>query len=179
MKTRVSARRADYTVAGEFHITRPSLEAKFENHWKKRALFGASSTVYRDCGTGAEIANNLVTPVAELPETAPVAGQESGETTRPEAVMAENTEPAVATTVAPQPPDVASSEPASKKKDTLAKRAPVAATTKAAGLPSSRPKHRIRRTPRSKLPCKYMKTLTNTLLMFRKQMFAEHQNRPS
>jgi hypothetical protein len=57
MKTRVSARRADYTVAGEFHITRPSLEAKFENHWKKRALFGASSTVYRDCGTGVEIAN--------------------------------------------------------------------------------------------------------------------------
>ena len=51
--------------------------------------------------------------------------------------MAENTEPAVATTVAPQPPDVASSEPASKKKDTLAKRAPVAATTKAGHSPGS------------------------------------------
>jgi hypothetical protein len=158
MKTRVRPRRADYSIASELHTIRPSLEAEFENHWKKRALFGASSTVYRDCGTGAEIADNLVTPVAEIPETAPVAGQESGETTRPEAVMAENTEPAVATTVAPQPPDVASSEPASKKKATRAKKAPVAATTKAAGLPweGSRPpgfhfprifaQHGIRRT---------------------------------
>jgi hypothetical protein len=86
MKTRLSALRAEYLIAGEFNIIRPLLEAEFEKHWKKRALFGASSTVYRDCGTGAEIADNLVTPVAELPETAPVAGQESGETTGPEAV---------------------------------------------------------------------------------------------
>jgi hypothetical protein len=77
----------------------------------------------------------LAAVVAQSPETAPVAGQEAGETTRPEPFIAETTESAVATTVAPQSPDVASSEPAPKQKGTRAKKAPVAATTKDVGLP--------------------------------------------
>jgi hypothetical protein len=48
---------------------------------------------------------------ADVPETAPVAAQQATETAQPEAVIPETTEPAVATTVAPQSPDVAPSEP--------------------------------------------------------------------
>ena len=57
------------------------------------------------------------------------------ETAQPEADIPESQEPAVATTVAPQSPDVASSEPAPKKEATRAKKASVAATTKEAGAP--------------------------------------------
>ena len=74
-------------------------------------------------------------PVGELPETAPVPEQEASETAKPEAGIQESTEPAVGTTVAPQSPDVAPSEPAAKKKATRAKKAPVAATAKEAGAP--------------------------------------------
>jgi hypothetical protein len=52
-----------------------------------------------------------------------------------EAVVQESTEPAVATTVALQTPDVASSEHAAKKKATPTKKAPSAATAKDAGAP--------------------------------------------
>ena len=70
-----------------------------------------------------------------VPETAPVSEQEASETTRPEAVIPESQEPAVATTVAPQSPDVASSEPAAKTKATRVKKAPAATTPKDAGAP--------------------------------------------
>ncbi|MGA2716743.1 MAG: DUF3489 domain-containing protein [Bryobacteraceae bacterium] len=49
--------------------------------------------------------------------------------------MEESTEPAVATTVAPHAPDVASSEPAAKQKATKAKKAHAAAPAKEAGAP--------------------------------------------
>jgi len=80
-----------------------------------------------------------VAPAAEepapAPETAPVADPVAGETAQPEGVIPETTEPAVDTTVAPQSPDGAPSEPAAKKKAARAKKAPVAATTKEAGAP--------------------------------------------
>jgi len=59
-------------------------------------------------------------PAAE--ESASVPEQEASETVQPEAVIPESTEPAVGTPVAPQSPDVASSEPGGKKKATRAKR---------------------------------------------------------
>ena len=69
-------------------------------------------------------------PVPEVPETAE---PEAIETVQPEAVAPETTEPAVATPVAPQTPDVAPEEAPAKTKATRAKRAPVAATN--AGAP--------------------------------------------
>jgi len=57
------------------------------------------------------------------------------EPAQPEGVIPESSEPAVGTNVAPQTPDVASSEPPTKKKATRAKKAPVSATTKDAGAP--------------------------------------------
>ena len=57
-------------------------------------------------------------PAAELPETAPVPEQEASEAAQPEAGIPESQEPAVATTVAPQEPDVAPAEPGAKKKAT-------------------------------------------------------------
>jgi len=68
-------------------------------------------------------------------ETARVPELEASETPRPEPVIPETTELALATTLAPQSPDVASSEPAAKKKATRAKKAPVAATAKESGAP--------------------------------------------
>jgi hypothetical protein len=77
-------------------------------------------------------------PAAEEPvpvsETAQVPEQAS-ETAQPETVVQESSEPAVATTVAPQSPDVAPAEPGAKKKATRAKKASVAATAKEAGAP--------------------------------------------
>jgi hypothetical protein len=69
---------------------------------------------------------------APTPETASIPDQEAA---LPEAVIPESTQPAVATTVAPQSPDVAPAEPAAKKKASRAKKAPVAATAKDAGVP--------------------------------------------
>jgi hypothetical protein len=74
-------------------------------------------------------------PAAEIPETAPVPELEAGEAAQPEEVIPESQEPAVGTTIAPQVPDVASSEPGAKKKATRAKKTPVAATAKEAGAP--------------------------------------------
>lgn len=70
-----------------------------------------------------------------VPDAGPVAEQQAEETAQPEAVIPESTEPTVATTVAPQSPDVAPSEPAANKKASRAKKAPVAATAKEAGAP--------------------------------------------
>jgi Protein of unknown function (DUF3489) len=71
----------------------------------------------------------------QAPETAPVPDPEASETAQPEAVIAESTEPAQTTPVAPHAPHVASSEPGTKKKATRAKKAPVATTPKDAGAP--------------------------------------------
>jgi hypothetical protein len=78
--------------------------------------------------------------IQRLGQTAPVAAepvpeQEASEAVQPEAVVPEPTEPTVGTPVAPQTPDVASSEPAAKKKATRAKKTPVAAPAKDAGIP--------------------------------------------
>jgi hypothetical protein len=54
---------------------------------------------------------------------------------QPEAAVPETTEPNVAAPVAPQSPDVAPSEPGTKKKATRAKKAPAAATPKETGAP--------------------------------------------
>jgi len=70
---------------------------------------------------------------APVPETTPV--RNASETAQPEVVIPETTEPAVATPVAPQSPDVAPSEPAAKTKVTRAKKAPVATNAKDAGAP--------------------------------------------
>ena len=74
-------------------------------------------------------------PVAALTEVAPVPEQDASETAQPEAVVAETTEPAPDTTVAPQSPDVAPSEPGAQKNATRTKKAPVAAPGKDAGAP--------------------------------------------
>jgi hypothetical protein len=74
-------------------------------------------------------------PAAELPDTAPVAGQEARETDRLETVILEPAEPAEATTVAPQTPDVAPEAAPAKTKATREKKTPVAPTAKDAGAP--------------------------------------------
>ena len=68
-------------------------------------------------------------------EPAPVPEPEASETAQPEALIPGSTEPAVATAVAAQAPDVAPSEPAAKKKATREKKAPVATTTRESGAP--------------------------------------------
>jgi len=72
---------------------------------------------------------------APVPETAPLADQKAGETAQPEGVIPESQEAAVATTVAPQSPDVASSEPGAKTKASRTKKAPAAANAREAGAP--------------------------------------------
>jgi len=71
--------------------------------------------------------------VTELPETAPVPEQDGSETPQSETVVAETTEPAVATDVAQRAPDVAPEAAPAKKKATREKKAPKAATN--AGAP--------------------------------------------
>jgi hypothetical protein len=71
---------------------------------------------------------------APAAETGP-APEQTSEAREPEAGPPESQEPAVATTVAPQSPDVASTEPGAKKKATRAKNTPVAANAKGAGAP--------------------------------------------
>jgi hypothetical protein len=97
--------------------------------WKALQSLGQTAPAADDAAPAT-----LAAPVAQSPETVPVAGQEAGETTQPEPVIAGTTEPTVTTTVPPQPPDEVSSEPTPKQKGTRAKNAPVAATTKDAGL---------------------------------------------
>jgi hypothetical protein len=65
-------------------------------------------------------------PAAEEP--GPVPKGEASEMAQPEEVIPKTTEPAVASTVAPQSPDVAPSEPGAKKNATRAKKAPKDAT---------------------------------------------------
>jgi hypothetical protein len=72
---------------------------------------------------------------APVPATATVPEPQANATAQPDAVVPEVTEHAPATTFAPQSPDVASSEPAAKKKATRAKKAPATATPKDAGGP--------------------------------------------
>jgi len=72
-------------------------------------------------------------PAVEQP--APVPEQEASDTAQPEAAIPQSAEPDVPAPVAPQSPDVASSEPGAKKKATRTKKAPVAAITKEAGVP--------------------------------------------
>jgi hypothetical protein len=74
-------------------------------------------------------------PAAEVPEAAPVAEEEANQTAQPEAVVAESTEPAPDSTVAQQGANVAPEAPASTKKATRAKKTPVAAAAKEAGVP--------------------------------------------
>ncbi len=76
-----------------------------------------------------------VAPVSEVPETTPMADQEASEPAQPETVNAASTEAAVSTTVAAQAPDVASVEPAAKKKATRTKKALVAARGEDTGAP--------------------------------------------
>ena len=66
--------------------------------WKAIQSLGQAASA----APGSEVA-----PVAEHPESAPVPEQEASETAQPEAVIPESAEPAVATPVAPQSPDVA------------------------------------------------------------------------
>jgi hypothetical protein len=73
--------------------------------------------------------------VADLPETEPLHEAEGSETAQPEEVVAESTEPDVATPAAPQTPDVAPEEAPSTNKATRTKKTPVAASTKDAGAP--------------------------------------------
>jgi hypothetical protein len=75
------------------------------------------------------------TAPAASDEPAPVPEQEASEAAQPDPVMPEVTEPAPTTTAAPQTPDVASSQPAAKKKATRAKKTPITATPKDAGAP--------------------------------------------
>ena len=78
------------------------------------------------------------TPAAGEPASIPEADsvpEQASETVQPEAGVPESQKPAVATSVAPQPPDVASQEPAAKQKATRAKKTPVAATAKEASGP--------------------------------------------
>jgi hypothetical protein len=102
--------------------------------WKALQNLGQAAPVTEEPVPIAEGA-----PAAELSETAPVPEQEVIETAQPETVIPESTEPAVAAavaaTVAPHAPDVASSEPAAKKKASRAKKAPVATTTRESGAP--------------------------------------------
>jgi hypothetical protein len=99
--------------------------------FKDRAT--AVSRIWKAIQSLGQTAPAVEEPVP-VPETIPVA--ELPETAQPEAVIPETTEPAVATTVAPQSPEVASSEPGPKTKATRAKKAPKDATNaKDAGVP--------------------------------------------
>jgi hypothetical protein len=76
--------------------------------------------------------------IQRLGETASAAAVEPApvpETAQPEAVIPESTEPAPATPVAPQAPDVAPETAPATKKATRAKKAPVAPSVKDAGVP--------------------------------------------
>jgi hypothetical protein len=74
-------------------------------------------------------------PVSVVPETTPVAEQESSEMAQPETVSAASTEAPFSTTVAAQAPEVASVEPAAKKKTARTKKALVAARGEDTGAP--------------------------------------------
>ena len=96
--------------------------------WKALQGLGQMAPVAEEPSSAPE-----VVPAAELPETASVPEQEAHDAVQPETVITVATEPAVATPVAPQTPDVAPDEAPAKKKATRAKTAPVAATN--AGVP--------------------------------------------
>jgi hypothetical protein len=98
--------------------------------WKAIQSLGQSAPAAEDPAPVPETA-----PVSALPETASVPEREASETAQPENGIPEGREPGVGTTVAPQSPDVASSEPGAKKKATRTKTMPVATTTKDAGAP--------------------------------------------
>ena len=98
--------------------------------WNALKSLGEAAPAAEKVQQGPEVA-----PVAELPETAPVPEPEAGEAAQLEAVTLEATDPAVATPVAPQTPDVAPEAAPAKNKATRAKKAPVAAPAKDAGAP--------------------------------------------
>jgi hypothetical protein len=75
------------------------------------------------------------TTVANVPEVAPPADPIEAAAAQPQAVIPETAEPAVATTVAPQTPDVSPEAAPAKNKATRAKKTPVGATTKEPGMP--------------------------------------------
>jgi hypothetical protein len=75
-----------------------------------------------------------VVPASELPETAPLSEDPATETA-PEEVIPEATEPAPATPVAPQTPDVAAETAPAKNRATRAKKTPVAKSAADASAP--------------------------------------------
>ena len=102
------------------------------NKFKDRAT--AVSRIWKAIQSLGQTAPAVEEP-ASVQETAPAPEQQASEAAQPEGVIPEIQEPAPATTVAPQSPDMTSSEPAAKKKATRAKKAPVATNAKDAGAP--------------------------------------------
>lgn len=99
--------------------------------FKDRAT--AASRIWKAIQSLGQTAPAVEEP-APVPETIPVG--EPAETAQPEGVIPETAEPAPATTVGAQSPDVASSEPGAKAKATRAKKAPKDTTNaKDAGTP--------------------------------------------
>jgi hypothetical protein len=74
-------------------------------------------------------------PVPEFPETGPAPEKDASQTAQPEVAIVEPAEPAPASTVEPQAPDVAPEAAPPPKKATRTKKAPVAATPRDAGVP--------------------------------------------
>jgi hypothetical protein len=101
--------------------------------FKDRAT--AVSRIWKALQSLGQAAPEAVEEPVPVTETAPVPEREAGETAQPEAVIPESTEPAPATTVAPQSTDLASSEAPAKKEATPTKKAPAPATAKEAGVP--------------------------------------------
>jgi len=79
--------------------------------WKAMRSLGQNVPVAEEPAPDRETAS-----VDELPETALVRNQEAGEAAQPEVAITGSTEPAPATFVAPQTPDVAPKKPAAKKR---------------------------------------------------------------
>ena len=102
--------------------------------WKALQSLGETAPAAEEATPVPEVA-----PAVELPETVPVPEPEASETAQPEGVIPESTEPAVATPVAPQTPDVAPEEAPAKTKATRAKKAPAAATNAGAPREGSKP----------------------------------------
>jgi hypothetical protein len=96
--------------------------------WKAIQDLGQSVPAAEEPGSAAEMP-----PLDELPEATLVPDAAASGQIQPEAVTPETMEPAVATAVAPQTPDVAPREAPATTKATRAKKAPVAATN--AGVP--------------------------------------------
>jgi hypothetical protein len=99
--------------------------------FKDRAT--AVSRIWKAIQSLGHAAKAIAVDPGPVSGTAPV--EQASKTAQPEVVIPESTEPAVATTVAPQSPDGAPAEPGAKKKSTRSKKEPVAAPAKDAGAP--------------------------------------------